>query len=368
MKPNSLPLLALCAMLLLPGLANAQSDEPSTGSVPPARETIELARVDVTRAERQSIGSDVRIAGSLAPAVRSVLTSKVSATIQEMPFEIGDVVKKGDLLVRFDKVALESALTAKEAELDALQAQLSFAESTLQRNTSLGDRGVASEVTRLESEANVLNFRAQIRTKQAQIDDSRRAVEDAVVTAPFDGVIAERPVAQGQTVPVNTELMTLVDLKRMEVDAGVPTSRIPLIEVGQPVELSVEGFPGRTFPAKVARISPTAVPGSRSIRVFLSISNEDQLLKGGMFTTGILRVDEQANVIAMPGPAIRHDGQGTFVLKVEDGALRRQAVTLGTSWTDRNLVEVMGLNEGDVVVTAPLADLVANTPVTVDGL
>lgn len=354
----------LGALCFGPAIAQ-QTDDTTTQST---RAPVELARVDVTRAERQSIGTDIRISGSLAPMRRSVLTAKVSATIEDLPVQIGDVVKSGQVLVDFDRQALESALAARNAELDALDAQLSLAESTLGRATSLGDRGVGSEATRLEAQANVLNIRAQMRSKQAQIEDARRALLDTVVTAPFDGTISALSVAQGQTVPANTELMSIVDLKRMEVDAGVPTSRIPLVEVGQTVELSVEGFPGRTFAARVARISPTAVPGSRSIRVFLSISNDDQLLKGGMFTTGILRVDQKADIIAMPGPAIRHDGQGPFVLKVEDGALSRQAVTLGTSWTDRNLVEVTGVNEGDLVVTAPLADLVANTRVTVEGI
>lgn len=327
----------------------------------------ELSRSDVSTAVRQDIANEVRIAGSLTPIRRSTLTSRVAATVIELPVEIGDVVKAGNLLVRFDTEALLSILTARAAEVDALNAQTELAQAVLQRNTTLGERGAASESTRLEAQANVLNLRAQLRSKQAEVADARRSLAYAEVRADFDGVVSGRSVEQGQTVPLNTELMTIVDLSRMEVDAGVPTSRIPLIRIAQPVEFSVEGFPGRTFVGKVMRISPTAVVGSRAVRVFVAVINNEGLLRGGMFTTGILKVDDQKRVIALPVASIRHDAEGTFVLKVVNGALQRQPVGLGISWADRNLVQVSGVAEGDVIVTAPLPDLLAGASVTVEG-
>lgn len=333
-----------------------------------ASSQIELAPVDVSTAVRQDIASEVRIAGSLSPIRRSTLTSRVSSTILELPVQIGDVVKAGDLLVRFDTEGLSSAVTARKAEVDALNAQVELAESVLERNTALGERGAASDATRLEARANLLNLRAQLRSKQAEVADAERSLDYAELRARFDGIVSARPVEQGQTVALNTELMTIVDLSRMEVDAGVPTSRIPLVKVNQPVELSVDGFPGRSFEGNVTRISPTAVSGSRAVRVFVAIDNNEGLLRGGMFTTGILKVDDQKNVIALPTAAIRHDSEGTFVLKVDGKTLRRVQVELGTNWTDRNLVQVSGVEEGETIVTAPLPDLIPGTSVTVEGL
>jgi RND family efflux transporter MFP subunit len=328
---------------------------------------VELSAVDVSKAMRQDIANEVRIAGSLTPIRRSTLTSRVSSTVIELPVQIGDVVKKGDLLVRFDTEGLASAVTARNAEIDALNAQIALAQVVLERNTTLGERGAASDAVRLEAQANLLNLRAQLRSKQAELADAERSLAYAELRAEFDGVVAARPVEQGQTVALNSELMTIVDLTRMEVDAGVPTSRIPLVRIGQPVELSVEGFPERTFTGEVTRISPTAVAGSRAVRVFVTINNDEGLLRGGMFTTGILKVEDQRGVIALPAAAIRHDDDGSFVLKVEAGALRRQDVELGLSWTDRSLVQVKGISEGDMIVTAPLPELVAGTSVTVEG-
>jgi membrane fusion protein (multidrug efflux system) len=329
---------------------------------------IELSRAEVSTAVRQDMATEVRIAGSLTPIRRSTLTSRISATILELPVQIGDVVKAGDLLVRFDTDALSSLVTARTAEVDALNARTELADAVFERNTTLGERGAASEATRLEAQADVLNLRAQLRSKQAELADAERSLSYTELRAEFDGVVSARPVEQGQTVPLNTELMTIVDLSRMEVDAGVPTSRIPLVRIGQPVELSVEGFLGRTIVGAVMRISPTAVAGSRAVRVFVAITNDERLLRGGMFTTGILKLDDQKNVIALPVASIRHDEDGSFVFKVVRGALYRQSTELGTSWTDRNLVQVSGVTEGDVIVTAPLRDLVAGATVTVEGI
>lgn len=333
-----------------------------------AKPTMELAQVDITRVEPHDIASEVRIAGSLTPIRRSTLAARVASTIVELPVKVGDVVKAGDLLIRFDKMALESTLTVRQASAEAMRAQLELAESVQRRTAALGERGASSEAAQLEAQANVANLQAQIRSKQAEIADAERDLANAEVRAAFDGVIASRPVEQDQTVGLNTELMTIVDLSKMEVDAGVPTSRIPMVSIGQPVELNVEGFPDRTFSGKVTRISPTAVAGSRAVRVFLAIENDDGILKGGMFTTGILKVDERKNIIALPNSAIRTDQAGSFVLKVQDGVLRRQPVQLGTAWTDRSLVEVSGLAAGEIVVSAPLPALEADMPVVVEGL
>ncbi|MGE7368477.1 efflux RND transporter periplasmic adaptor subunit [Neorhizobium sp. NPDC001467] len=363
-RPVSSPRKSAAAFVCLTLLMTAAQADAQTRSDGP----LQLAPVDIGKTVRQDIATEVRIAGSLTPIRRSTLTSRVSSTIIELPVRIGDVVKAGDLLVRFDTEALASAVTARKAEIDALNAQVELAQSVLERNTALGERGAASDATRLEARANLLNLQAQLRSKQAELADSERSLAYGELRAEFDGVVSARPVEQGQTVALNTELMTIVDLSRMEVDAGVPTSRIPLVRLDQPVELSVEGFAGRTFAGKVTRISPTAVAGSRAVRVFLAIDNGEGLLRGGMFTTGILKVDDQKDVIALPTASIRHDADGTYVLKVDGNTLRRQPVDLGTSWTDRNLVEVSGIDEGQTIVTAPLPDLVAGTAVSVEEL
>nr|CAA41486.1 nolF [Sinorhizobium meliloti]prf//1718309B nolF gene [Sinorhizobium meliloti] len=329
---------------------------------------IELAEADVSTAVRQDMANEVRIVGSLTPIRRSTLTSRVSRRLLTSCSDRG----RGQCRRSprpFRKGSSRIGGDGAKSRGGCLSAQTELAEAVLERNTRLGERGAASEATRLAALADVLDLRAHVRSKQAEVSDAERSLSHAEVRAEFGGVIRARSVEEGQTVPLNTQLMTIVELNRLEVDAGVPTSRIPLIRLKQSVELMVEGFPGRTFSGEVARISPTADAGSRAVRVFIAVDNEEGLLRGGMFTIGDLRVDDQKDVIALPATSIRHDARWFF--RSEGGSGRFAKTTCRArhgSWSDRDLVQVSGVSEGDVIVTAPLPDLVANTPVYYEGI
>ena len=85
------------------------------------------------------------------------------------------------------------------------------------------------------------------------------------------------------------------------------------------------------------------------------------LLRGGMFATGLITVSEKADAIAVPATALREDAEGEFVLKLDNGTLARQAIEPGEVWNRGAIVEVTGLNAGDVIVSAPLTELTAGS-------
>ncbi|MFD2236443.1 efflux RND transporter periplasmic adaptor subunit [Aureimonas populi] len=324
----------------------------------PADGPVELAQIEMSRVARSTVVDDVRISGALRPVRRATIAAPLSGTIVSVHAQVGEAVAVGDVLVEFDRELLEAGLAARESSVAATQAQLDLAEFTLERSQRLGQSGFAAEAAVREAEASVLNLRAQLRTLEAELAQARYQLREARVLAPFSGVVSSRAVEPGQAVGINSELLGLVDPSLMEIEVGVPTTRIVKVQVGQGAEMQVDGIEGRRFEARVARVSPVAVGGSRAVPVFLQIDNEDGLLRGGMFAVGALRTQAAPDVIALPDAAIRRDEGGDYVLKGEGGRLRRQAVEIGTRWPDRNMVEVVaGLDEGDLVVTAPLPDL-----------
>lgn len=331
-----------------------------TASHAPERSrALELADVEISRVERQTIADDLRISGSLRPATRAIINAPLTGTIATIHADVGDSVSAGDVLVEFDTELLTAVLAARQATLEATQAQLDLARSTLERSRRLGQTGIAAQSAVLEAEASVLNLEAQLRALEADLSQARRQLADARVLAPFDGVVSSREVEAGQAVGANSAMLAMVDLTRMEMEATVPTVRIADVETGQTASLSVDGFANRTFEGRIARISPTAVSGSRAVRVFVEVENENALLRGGMFATGTLQLRSAPDVIALPNGAFRSDEHGAFVLKAEDGRLKRQGVETGSVWPGQGLTEVVeGLREGDLVVTAPLPDLV----------
>lgn len=364
--------LAVVAMAGAGALGWQRSRTVSDAATPPAvavAAPTELASLEVTEVARQDVSRTVRVSGSATPSRQALVTAEVSGRIAEVGVEVGDAVEAGAVLARFDTVALQSALDAQLANLEARNAQRRLAASVLERARKLGTAGISSEATQLSAEADLLNLDAQVRAIEASVADARKSLSDAVVTAPFAGVVAERKVEPGQSVPVNTELLSVVDLSRMEIEAMVPTSRISEVRVGQRASIRLEGTAGRVLEAQVARIAPVAVAGSRAVRVFLAVDNREGLLRGGLFATGEITVESFPQVIALPSSAIRRDETGSFVLAAADGRVTRRGVETGTVFTDCGTVEIArGLNVGDVVVTAPLPDLKPDTEVTIVDL
>ncbi|ALN72506.1 efflux RND transporter periplasmic adaptor subunit [Aureimonas sp. AU20] len=332
-------------------------------------QSVELAGAEVAKVAPQTLTRTVRVSGSAEPRRVGAVNAQVSGQLAEVGAEVGQEVEAGEVIARFDTVVLRSALAAQEATLEAKQAQRRLAASTLERSRRLGSAGISSEATLLQAEAELLGLEAEVRGLEAGVADARKSLSDAEVKAPFAGIVSERSVEPGQSVPVNTQLFKVVDLSEMEIEALVPTSRIADVRLGQTAHMRVEGSSGRMVEARVTRIAPVAVAGSRAVRVYLSVPNGEGLLRGGLFATGEVEVESFPDVIALPAGAIRRDEEGAFVLAARSGRLHRQPVQLGADFADRGLVEVArGVAEGDVVVTAPLPDLKPDVEVSIADL
>jgi RND family efflux transporter MFP subunit len=181
---------------------------------------------------------------------------------------------------------------------------------------------------------------------------------DAVVRAPISGTVSKRHVQPGEKVSFDAPLLSIVDLTQLEVQAQVPISDVTQIRKGMPALVDVEGIDGRKFEGRVERINPSAEPGTRTINVYISLSNEDSLLKAGMFARVLLTVAPEVEVLALPLSAVRTDAAQTFVWIVSDEKLARRNVVIGKRDERAQLVEVTsGLTPADVVLATKFDNL-----------
>ncbi len=342
--------------------ATAGKDAP-----PPSERIQELTAIEVTRVTPRPLTETVRLSGSIDPVNWTLVKSEVAATLTEVLVREGQTVKHGEVLARFQTQELVARLAEKQSNLEGARAQLVYAEKTHAKNITLRQKDIVAE-TSLDQTQSTLQFQqATVRAMTAQVELARKALDDAVVRAPIDGIIAERSVNPGETLAVNSRMFTLVDLSRVELTANTPTDDVARLKLGQAVELRVEGFGDRVFPGAVARINPVAKTGTRSIPVYVSVDNTDGSLRGGMFANGNAVVTQTAEAIALPPAAVRRDAQGEFVLAVADGRLIRKPIRSGAVWMRGELVQIEGLSADDLVVTAPLPGLQADQAVRVSG-
>ena len=350
----SRPAIAVAVVVIAGSLvAYRVSSAKKEETAKPAAPVLEFTPLDVAVVDLREIARTIPISGSLAPVTQSTVRSKVAGEVRKVHVREGGRVARGQVLAEIDTVDLQPRLDAQVAALEEAKARLSIAAKNRDNGIQLHRQGFISQNAFDTTQSTWEAAAAAVRSAEAQARLARNAMRDAVVRAPIDGLVGTKSVNAGEKVSVDGALFTLVDLATMEVEAPVPASEVPGLRIGQAASLKVDGFAGRAFEARLQRINPTTEPGSRFIRVYLSVSNREGLLRGGMFAKGSLVLDKGEAAPTIPATAVREEAGQTFVFTLEGGRIARRPVTLGLSDELAGLVQVRsGLDRGATVVAA----------------
>ncbi len=326
--------------------------------------SIEVAASDLAEAETREVRRELPLTGQLRPVHVALVRAKVAGEVMQMLVKEGDTVKNGQLLARLDAAEHQARLDERVATLAASKATWENNERTRKNNEQLLRTGFISQQANDNTLPNSSVALAQVKAAEANVALAKKSVDDTLVKSPWSGLIAERAVQVGDKASIDTKLLTIVDLSRMEIEAAVPASDIPNVEPGQTLNFKVEGFGARPFNGAIARVNPQSAAGSRSIMVYIEVPNADGALKGGMFAKGGLTLTRREAVTAVPISALREERGETVVYAVIDNKLARLAVKTGTRNDDEAWVEIVqGLQPGVKVVKTNLGAL--NSGVTV---
>lgn len=340
-------------MIVLKGRQTAQNTAQAAATS--KFDGIEFSPADLTQARRADLRQVVRLSGTLQPLNQSQVRSDVAAVVTEITVRRGERVKKGQLLARLDTADVAARLRERQSNLDSARSALNLAEINREKAITLTQRGVKSQTALDEAENAWRTAKANVSAMEQQLAMARKAVNDAAIYAPIDGLVAERFINPGERVAVDGRLFTIADLDTIEVETLVPARDVPQLRIGQKVLLHVEGFGDRSFDGTIERINPTAQSGSRSIPVYILLQNPEHLLRGGMFGSGEAVLKEEAGTIAIPGEALRQEkdaGRVVYVLK--DGRLERRRVQTSIEGsTDGRIGIASGVTEGETVVSTP---------------
>ena len=234
----------------------------------------------------------------------------------------GESVQAGQVLARIDTADLEAKLIERIGALESAKAQLAMAEKTRATNQALLKQNFISQnaFDNSESSFSVVAGHASSRRRRRCSSRATRCATRSR-SSPLAGIVAKRHVQPGEKVAFDSPLVTVVDLKDMELQAAVPAVDVPELAIGKPVELTIDGFGERRFTGRVERINPATEPGTRAILVYVGIPNADGALRGGMFATGRIALAASAPVPTLPATAVRTEAGQTFVWTVEGGKL-----------------------------------------------
>lgn len=334
--------------------APEQSAEP-TGEIAPIAK--QLLGSEVTEIVPATLRETVKVTGTLVPGQQSSIASQVSGRVIEVTVRPGDSVVAGDVLAEIDRETLELQLSQQRATAEATRVQLLTAQQQLGRTEELARRELSATSVLEQARSSVAALEANLMALESAVEGAEIALANASVRSPLDGIVSSRSVEPGQTISAGTALFTIVNLSEMEFEASASVNSSALVGPGQAVTISVVGLDDRSFEGEVTRVNPVALSGTRTVPIYISLHNAGNLLRGGMFATGDITVAEKPDAMALPSTALREDASGEFVLKLDGGVLVRQPVVPGRQWERGRMVEVEGIAPGDVIVTAPLAEL-----------
>lgn len=356
----------LLAIAALASLAACGKGEAKIEEAKPAPPPTELAPADVALVESKPLSRVLPLSGSLMPVVQAMVKSKVAGELLSVTVREGQTVSRGAVLARIETRNQQAQVDSQRAAAEKARADLAVAKLELDNNQRLLDKKFIASTLVDTARGSYNAAAAGLKAAEAMARLAEIGLEDAVVRAPIDGVVAKRMVQPGEKVSPDEPLLSLVDLSLLELEAPAPASEVPLIKVGQSVRFTVDGFGSRPFEGKVERINPVAEAGSRSLKVYLSVPNPDGSLKGGMFAKGTLVLDVNAAAPVIPLTAVRSESGLPYVLVVKDGKLLSRTVTLGLKSEEAGLVQVtQGLMDGEQVLAASSSLLKADMQVVV---
>ncbi len=324
--------------------------------------SLELGAADLVRANTVELTRTLPVSGPIKAVSSAFVKARVAGELQGLTVREGDMVKVGQVLARVDSTEYQARTRQAQQQAESAKAQVDIARRSFENNRKLVDQGFISQTALESSSASLAAAEASYRAAMAGVDVAAKSLEDTVLRAPISGQVAQRLTQPGERVAIDARVLEIVDLSRLEVEANLAAADSLGVKPGQTAQLTVEGSAQR-LQARVARINPSAVAGSRSVLVYLSLEKPEGL-RQGLFAQGALAVGV-SRTLALPVSAIRTDKPQPYVQWVQDNKVAHQTVELGERG-DANgvaMVSVKGIPEGTPVLAGAVGALRAGTAI-----
>lgn len=355
--------------------------------------------VEVIEASRETIKDFVRLTGRVEAEDDVKVTSKIGGRIAEIKKDVGDFVRKGEVIFTLETSELQNQLAQAQAAVSAAQANLSANESaglpqqleqvrasleqaeanytnvqadyermkalyeqdaiskqlfdgiTLKYKVAKTQYETAKEQHRLTKERlpkNVDALRAQVKQAQSTVDLIQTNIQNSVIHSPVTGIVANKLANSGEVIGAGQPIITVVNIDKINVVIDVTEEEINKVRDGQEVDVKVNSLGEDKFKGTIS-IIPPASNQTRLFQVKVSINNKDHVLKPGMFAEVDVQTGIKENTVVIPKDAILLKKNGNVVYLVKDGKAVEKMIKLGV--TNGEKVEVIeGVEQGDQIV------------------
>ena len=322
-------------------------------------------------------GAVLVASGYVVAQRKAAVASKGTGRLVYLGVVEGDRVRAGQVIARIEDADVRAQLAQAQANVQVSRAELHDAERSLARERLLGDSGFSSQASLDAAEARYERVRAGIVSAEAAVEGAQVALENTVVRAPFDGTVLTKNADVGEVVaPLaasafsKSAVVTIADLRSLQVEADVAESNLEATSPGQPCEVVLDAYPDVRYPAVVAKIVPTADRAKATVQVKVAFRSYDARVLPEMSAKvhflprpSRAAADTQALLVVPSAAVVERNGR-SVVFVVEHGRAVELPVVpgrqLGSSVAIRE-----GLRPGVQVVDSVGARLRGGAKVTV---
>ncbi|HMN16367.1 MAG TPA: efflux RND transporter periplasmic adaptor subunit [Ignavibacteriaceae bacterium] len=286
----------------------------------------EIISVQVEKVVKRTITQTVAATGKINPEFKVVINPEVTGEIVELPVKEGDIVKKGQLLIRIkgdqyqaQKQRLEANLLAAQATLKMREAELTKVELDYNRVQELHSKGLASDSELEAAKSNYLTTKASLEAAEANVLQSKASLRETLemlykttILSPMDGVVTKLNVEVGERVfgagfSMGTDIMTVSDLSNIEAVVDVDENDVVLVSIGDTARIQVDAFKDQEFIGLVSEIGNSAKTSGLgtqnevvNFEVKIKLIDPKNSLRPGMSCTADIETETIQNVLSVP--------------------------------------------------------------------
>jgi RND family efflux transporter MFP subunit len=307
--------------------------------------------VETVPVRRQTLEEVIGGSGTVMQFNTVQLTTQLTARVLEVPVWIGDIVKKGDLLVRWDDRLIQASLEANRQYVETSKIKIKNETRQVERYTALAKQNMGTPLDLEKAQIALADAQEQLAKATMGLREAEIALERVRMKSPIDGIVLERLVNPDEITHNDQIVMKLGAIDTVLMAAKITEEKIHSVQLGLPAEVTFPAFPTETFQGSVFKIDPNTDPVTRTFTAYIQINNPDHRLKPGL--SGFAHIHRTAkDVNTVPSVAIVNpsgDQASVYVVDRSGHAIPRK-VTLGI--VANAMTEVRsGVSEGEKVVT-----------------